>query len=374
MKIIYGGISNKRKRQAVVLILLLVASLTVLFSAVYQSGKEKNAAKADNEYLYDIFTEDGSAPSVPAGSNAATVQSEKSTGVLLIGRDFDSNRTDAIICVYFDGENERVSTLQIPRDTYVIDGDYKGRINNLLPRYKAAAQEAGATDPLDVGIKALMAKINADFGIRLDNYVFLDVSAVSALTDALGGVNVDIPADIDYTDTDRGIDLHLKEGVQRLDGKTAAMFVRYRQGYPQADLGRINAQKLYAAAMLDKLMSFKTLANATTVAEALASYVKTDLSAEQIVSLTARLCLADRSKFVMYTLPGNGVTVNGASYYGTYKELLAEVVCKGFYSVSALALEVPDFYATVDGGYTDTDGIKLSSVIDYGISIPVYAG
>lgn len=374
MKIIYGGISNKRKRQAVALILLLVASLTVLFSAVYQSGKEKNAAKADNEYLYDIFTEDGSAPSVPAGSNAATVQSEKSTGVLLIGRDFDSNRTDAIICVYFDGENERVSTLQIPRDTYVIDGDYKGRINNLLPRYKAAAQEAGATDPLDVGIKALMAKINADFGIRLDNYVFLDVSAVSALTDALGGVNVDIPADIDYTDTDRGIDLHLKEGVQRLDGKTAAMFVRYRQGYPQADLGRINAQKLYAAAMLDKLMSFKTLANATTVAEALASYVKTDLSAEQIVSLTARLCLADRSKFVMYTLPGNGVTVNGASYYGTYKELLAEVVCKGFYSVSALALEVPDFYATVDGGYTDTDGIKLSSVIDYGISIPVYAG
>lgn len=374
MKIIYGGISNKRKRQAVVLILLLVASLTVLFSAVYQSGKEKSAAKADNEYLYDIFTEDGSAPSVPAGSNAATVQSEKSTGVLLIGRDFDSNRTDAIICVYFDGENERVSTLQIPRDTYVIDGDYKGRINNLLPRYKAAAQEAGATDPLDVGIKALMAKINADFGIRLDNYVFLDVSAVSALTDALGGVNVDIPADIDYTDTDRGIDLHLKEGVQRLDGKTAAMFVRYRQGYPQADLGRINAQKLYAAAMLDKLMSFKTLANATTVAEALASYVKTDLSAEQIVSLTARLCLADRSKFVMYTLPGNGVTVNGASYYGTYKELLAEVVCKGFYSVSALALEVPDFYATVDGGYTDTDGIKLSSVIDYGISIPVYAG
>lgn len=354
--------------------MLLVASLTVLFSAVYQSGKEKSAAKADNEYLYDIFTEDGSAPSVPAGSNAATVQSEKSTGVLLIGRDFDSNRTDAIICVYFDGENERVSTLQIPRDTYVIDGDYKGRINNLLPRYKAAAQEAGATDPLDVGIKALMAKINANFGIRLDNYVFLDVSAVSALTDALGGVNVDIPADIDYTDTDRGIDLHLKEGVQRLDGKTAAMFVRYRQGYPQADLGRINAQKLYAAAMLDKLMSFKTLANATTVAEALASYVKTDLSAEQIVSLTARLCLADRSKFVMYTLPGNGVTVNGASYYGTYKELLAEVVCKGFYSVSALALEVPDFYATVDGGYTDTDGIKLSSVIDYGISIPVYAG
>lgn len=373
MKIMAGGVSDKRKRTAVLIALCLVLSLTVLFSVAYQNGRQESAAAEENGYLYQILAESDDRGAHTDDSDSDKVPVAKSCGVLILGKDYDSNRTDAIICVYFDNEKGRVSTLQIPRDTYVTDGDYQGRINNLLPRYKTVAEEAGAADPMDTGIRKLMAKIRSDFGVSLDNYVFLDSKGVAALTDALGGVTLDIPMDIDYTDEDRGIDLHLDEGVQKLDGETAAMFLRYRQGYPQADLGRINAQKLYAAAMLDKLMSFKSVTSAATVMEALASYVKTDLTAEQVLALTTTLCLTDSSRVVMYTLPGNGVTVNGASYYGAYKGLLADVLCNGFYDASAYGLTVPDFYATVDGGYKDTEGVKLSSVLDHGISIPVYA-
>ena len=373
MKIMAGGVSDKRKRTAVLIALCLVLSLTVLFSVAYQNGRQGSAAAEENGYLYQILAESDDRGAHTDDSDGDKVPVAKSCGVLILGKDYDSNRTDAIICVYFDNEKGRVSTLQIPRDTYVTDGDYQGRINNLLPRYKTVAEEAGAADPMDTGIRKLMAKIRSDFGVSLDNYVFLDSKGIAALTDALGGVTLDIPMDIDYTDEDRGIDLHLDEGVQKLDGETAAMFLRYRQGYPQADLGRINAQKLYAAAMLDKLMNFKSVTSAATVMEALASYVKTDLTAEQVLALTTTLCLTDSSRVVMYTLPGNGVTVNGASYYGAYKGLLADVLCNGFYDASAYGLTVPDFYATVDGGYKDTEGVKLSSVLDHGISIPVYA-
>ncbi len=367
MKVVSGGLSNKKKRQGVFIILALVLSLTVLFSVAYQKGGDKEAAAetGSNDYLYGIYESD-----TEVFCESTT---EERQNILLLGKDYDSNRTDAIVCISVNKTAGTVSTLQIPRDTYISDGDYSGRINTLLPRYKTAAAEAGAADPMDTGINALMKKLRDDFGISCHNYIFMDSSAVAALTDALGGVKLDVPADIDYTDTSRGIDLHLKEGVQTLNGEQAAQFVRYREGYPQADIGRIDAQKLYAAAMFDKLLGLGSVKNAAKLAEVLACYVKTDLTAEQVASLATQLCMTSPDRVTMYTLPGNGVTVKGASYYGAYRGLTAELVTAAFGEVSVHALKVPDFYATVDGGYTDIEGVKLSSVLDYGIAIPVYA-
>lgn len=365
MKIISGGVSSKKKRRSVFLVLALVLSLTVLFSVAYQKGKTESVQAGNSEYLYDIYGDETEV-------FYENTQADKHN-ILVLGKDYDSNRTDAIICVSVNKTEGTVSTLQIPRDTYISDGDYSGRVNTLLPRYKTKAEKEGAKDPLSAGIAQLSAKIYTDFGIKCHNYIFMDSAAVAALTDALGGVSLDVPADIDYTDEERDIDLHLKEGMQTLNGEQAAQFVRYREGYPQADIGRIDAQKLYAAAMFDKLVSLGSVKNAAKLAEVLACYVKTDLTAEQIAALAAQLCLTETDKVIMYTLPGNGVTVNGASYYGAYRGLLAELVSAGFGEVSAHALKVPDFYATVDGGYTDTEGVKLSSVLDHGIAIPVYA-
>lgn len=374
MRKIRGKASNAKKNSLVFAILGLTLCLSVLFSVAYQKGRAKDNSEvtgSGHDYLYDIY--EGESGSSAEADASATVPERGTHCVLVLGKDYDSNRTDSIICVSFGPEEGAVSTLQIPRDTYVIDGDYSGRINTLLPRYKTAAEEAEVKDALEEGIYALMDKIKEDFGISCDNYLFLDSGAVATLTDALGGVTVDIPLNIDYTDKARGIDLHLKEGVQRLDGVTAAQFIRYRQGYPQADLGRIDAQKLYCAAMLDKLGNMGSTATVLKVITALSGYVKTDLTAEEIVKLGTKLCLADGERVVMYTLPGNGVTVNGASYYGAYKELLWEIVCRGFGQVSAEALEVTDFYTASSGGYTDTEGVKLSSILDHGIAIPVYA-
>ena len=117
------------------------------------------------------------------------------------------------------------------------------------------------------------------------NYVFLDSAAIEAITNAVGGVTIEIPANIHYTDIERGIDLHLEEGVQRLNGAQAAQFVRYRQGYPQADIGRINAQKLYAAAMLDKLMSFST-ATAETQNATFQAVLNVALRLAEVLSLS----------------------------------------------------------------------------------------
>jgi len=366
MKIITGGISNKKRALIVLTVFALLGSLLALTTAAYQNSRRRGGDKGG--YLYQIYAESQS------GTNSApTEETTTRQTVLVLGKDYDSNRTDAIICVSFDYEGGGVASLQIPRDTYVKDGDYVGRINGLLPRYRAQALENGVEDATDTGIKALMKKIDTDFGIHCDNYVFLDSTAVEQLTNAMGGVTLDIPMDIDYTDTSRGIDLHLKAGKQRLNGAQAAQFVRYRQGYPQADIGRINAQKLFAAAMLEKFRGFSSVSNAAKMVDALSACVKTDLTANDITRMATHVCLAKPDKVVMYNMPGDGVTVNGGSYYGVFTDKLAEILQKGFGGNVAVSTLKAESFNYKEGGYRDTEGVKLSTVLEDGIAIPVYA-
>lgn len=364
MRIITGSLSNKAKIRAALCLFAVLISVLSLGSVAYRKGAAKNEGEGE-DYIYKVYTES-------SGEHSAAIAEDEGKGVLVLGKDYDSNRTDAIICVYFNYKENSVATLQIPRDTYVTDGDYKGRINSLLPRYRAMAANSGAENALEAGIHRLMQKIEADFCIPLDNYIFIDSAAIEKLTDAVGGVKLDIPANIDYTDKSRGIDLHLKEGTQLLNGKQASQFVRYRQGYPQADIGRINAQKLYAAAMLDRLTSFSTLASAINVTDALSAYIKTDIDAESMALLTTKLFLAKQEDVVMYTMPGDGVKVGSGSYYGVFAPQLAEVLSKGFAPTKKESIKAEDF-SHLGGGYTDTDGVKLSSVLKHGLSIPVYA-
>ncbi len=354
MRMIIGGLKNRQKAVFSLCVLCAVAFICVAVSVAFRKEAPKSAAGAD--YIYSILGEATEEQTADGGMN-----------VLLLGRDFDSNRTDAVVCVSFDFEEGSVKTLQLPRDSYVKDGDFSGRLANLLPRYKTEAEGDG--DSLTTGIERLMQKLSADLGLPIHRYVFVESSIVATVTDALGGVTVNIPADIDYTDASRAIDLHLSEGKQTLDGKTAEMFVRYRQGYPQADMGRLDAQKLYVAAVFEKLSSFAAAENAIALADALAQCIKTNLTAEEVARLAAFLFGVDADSVIMFSAPGNGVSVSGAMYYGIYKEKL-EKVLSGFYGFGGTVAVVG--FPEEAGGYTDTEGERLSSVLEHGIAIPVY--
>ncbi len=352
MKMTVGGLTNKQKSIFSICVLCALAFTMIMLTL---ATNKKPTPQTDSSYIYGFL-----------GDNS----DENGLNVLFLGRDFDSNRTDAVAIVSFDFKNGSVKAIQIPRDSYVEDGSYAGRLANLLPRYKTEAEQNGSKTALADGIKRLMTKLESDVGLRIDKYVFMESTAVELITDAVGGVEIEIPADISYTDAERAINLQLKEGKQRLDGKTAAMFVRYRQGYPQADIGRLDAQKMYVAALCDELFSYSSVANAEAIVESLASCVKTDLTAEEITRLSTAVLTAKPEKIVLYTAPGNGVTVNGASYYGLYTESLAEITASCIGCIGkGTAVGFPE---TADG-FTDTEGEKLSAIIEHGLSIPVYA-
>jgi len=77
------------------------------------------------------------------------------------------------------------------------------------------------------------------------------------ITDAVGGVNMCVPADV----TDKNSGLDLLAGCQELDGKDALAYVRMRYADPKGDLGRIERQQQYLSSVLKKVATPAVLIN-----------------------------------------------------------------------------------------------------------------
>jgi anionic cell wall polymer biosynthesis LytR-Cps2A-Psr (LCP) family protein len=94
----------------------------------------------------------------------------------------------------------------------------------------------------------------------------LDLAVFASLVDAVGGIPITIPFDMTYRDPEQGLSILLKKGKTVLDGSAAEQFVRYRSGYVEGDLGRLDAQKLFFAAAFAHAKQHVSVADAISLA------------------------------------------------------------------------------------------------------------
>ena len=239
---------------------------------------------------------------------------------LFLGKDNTSGLCDVIMLVSYDVTDSSVGVVQIPRDTYAkySDGSYK--------KLNGAANALG-------GEGAFCAFLSKNLGVKIDHYISLGIEEVGEIVDIIGGVEVNVPCDMSYKDAEQGLYIDLKAGKTLLNGEMAKKFVRFRSSYTNGDIGRIDAQKLFLAALLRKLKTDTSVLEIGTVAAKLADKVKTSLSLQEIMSLakTAFSVPAERIRFV--TLAGEGAVAkkSGASYYVISRpsciEIFREIFC-----------------------------------------------
>jgi len=141
--------------------------------------------------------------------------------------------------------------ISIPRDTLVdrpactVDG-------KTLP----AATNVMWNEALAVGGPACTAaQVQALTGIAIDDYIVVDFAGFKDMVDAVDGVEVCIPSDID----DDEHNIHLDAGTRKLYGNEALAYVRQRSSTPNSDLGRMKRQQAFISSMLSKVMSAGTL-------------------------------------------------------------------------------------------------------------------
>ena len=247
-----------------------------------------------------------------------TVEEEGQYHLLVLGRDEAAGLTDVMMLVSVDAENGRICLAQIPRDTYFryTEKNYK-KIN-------------GAMSTLG-GADALCRALEKALSTEIDAYILLDLDFVEAAVDMIGGVELDVPCDMDYEDPAQGLSIHIKKGRQMLGGAEAAEFVRFRSGYLRGDIGRMDAQKLFVSAFLEAAWKMEAEELPRLAVSALGA-VRTNMRIDRVIALARMLSAAKPENVTLLTLPGEEVqsAVSGAWYYVLSREGTAAVLEEHF--------------------------------------------
>jgi len=255
--------------------------------------------------------DDASEPS----ADAVTLDKGDRYNFLVIGRDEASGLSDMMMIVSYDTSSGTVNALGLPRDTYAEYSDTSYRKLN------------GAVSKLG-GEVALCEFLSKTLCVPIDYYVTLDLDAVGEVVDAIGGVEVDVPFDMDYDDPAQNLSIHLKAGKRVLGGDEARQFVRYRAGYVRGDIGRMDAQKIFLAALVREVKSGLSLAEAGNIVLGLRDDVRTNLSFDEMAKLVRGAFSVSSENIRFLTLAGDGATAteSGASYYVISRPAAIEIV------------------------------------------------
>lgn len=223
----------------------------------------------------------------------------------------DTALTDTIMVVTCDIKQKKVSVLQIPRDTFVGPETPTGKINAI---YK---QDSSKWDY--AGITGLSKMINEMFQINIDHYVTIKMNGFKQLVDSIGGVEMDVPVDMELNGTT------VKAGPQVLNGEQAIAVVRTRNVYKNADLGRLETQRLFMSGLVDKCLNLGIGDMAKLLPTAMAN-ITTDLNTIQALDYFKVIKGMDMSNISIMTVPGDAAMNKGQSVYSVYPNRTAKML------------------------------------------------
>ena len=232
--------------------------------------------------------------------------------ILVYGVDNDAGGSDTNMLMRFDAGNKRIDVVSLPRDSLMSNGH---KLNS--------SYNNGGTEKLRSNIEDML-------GIPVDFYVSVDLKGFISLVDQIGGVDFDVPEDMDYDDPYQDLHIHFKAGLQHLDGQAAMEVVRFRHnndntGYGgRQDIGRIGTQQAFLKTVAQKLMK---LENVPAMAETFLKYVKTDLTLGNLIWLANEaLGMGGMDAISFATLPGDGTGwYKGMSVYALDPEQVLEM-------------------------------------------------
>ncbi len=167
----------------------------------------------------------------------------------------------------------------------------------------------------DFGITYLQSLIYYNYGIPTDYSAQVNINGFRGVVNAIGGVDLNVPTRMYYVDKYQDLYIDLYPGQQHLNGDKAEQFVRFR-GYPGGDVARLDAQKLFINAFLDKVLSFSTVTKIDDIITEIQKNLYTDISFNNLLKFANKLLNMDIKNGVhMYTLPGTGEYIGPVSYF-----------------------------------------------------------
>ncbi len=257
----------------------------------------------------------GSLFRIPQSEVSLGQRKENTAVILLCGTDKDGTRTDTMMIVYLDGEENRVGLLSLPRDTLTVTG--KGKRAKLNSAY-------GRNGCGEEGMEWTMNYVQDIIGYRPDGYILVDMELVPKVVDLMGGVDVHLDHHIRINNEGEE-EIYIPEGDQHLDGREVLATLRYRYGYATADLGRVEVQRMVIGQCMEQWVSPANLTKLPQALELIQNESLTDLDTNNFLWIGKTL-LTGMDNMTSDTLPGYADMRGGASYFILYPQKVAQLI------------------------------------------------
>lgn len=296
---------------------------------------------------------------------------------LVAGTDQISNNTDTIMIGSFDTVNHKLNIVSIPRDT-LINIQHEVKKANSAYHYAAYYKNVEGSsyyncDPVQSMRKELVKSM---LGFDVDKYVLVNLDAAAEVVDAIGGVEFDLPVDMNYDSKRQDLHIHLNKGLQTLSGDDFVKVMRFRSSYAGGDLQRIEMQQKLLSALADQMLTLGNVPNLTKVAQIVADNMETDMSTENIIYFAKEFLKLSKDDVKFMTLPKLSTgSVFGYSYVFTDIDAWLKMVNESLnpWTTEVTAQNV-DIITYKDGNFYSTTGEVnngIESFLSYNSSDPM---
>lgn len=238
-------------------------------------------------------------------------------------------RSDTMFVVNVDKLEDRVQLLAIPRDLWadIPYGDKpgvwaQGKINAAFD-YGVYYRYPGA------GAGAAVAAVEHNYNLKIDHYVVIDWVGFIELIDAIGGIDIDVPAEMSDFATDvldAFPDQTVKAGPQHMNGTQALGYARVRT---DGDLKRIERQQYVIKAVADRAVSFGYITKLPELWDAYHQAIRTDIDTGLVPGfalLARQLNLRNIETFSLGPASYPGVSDDGQLILLTNRDEMYEVI------------------------------------------------
>ncbi len=226
---------------------------------------------------------------------------ENQTNILLIGVDGSEQMcADTLMLLSLNRTDNSLAVLSIPRDTLITTDKQDNKIAHLM---------TGGDD------QKIIDAVTNNLEIPVNYYARINLEGFRNIIDILGGVEFNVPFDMLYDDPAQNLHISLEKGLQVLDGVKAEHLVRYRSGYPEGDIARVQMQQNFIMELIKQKIDTKYLAEISGLYNELSKNVVTNYPSAKISEDIKVLNKINIKEIETFILPGTTEFRQGTSYF-----------------------------------------------------------
>ena len=248
------------------------------------------------------------------GTTVEEIESLENINILLLGisEDIDSELTDTIILCSYNPQKQSVSMISIPRDTFVGKSKANAKGSDKINSLYAKSPEK------------LLNKVSTIIGVDIEYYAVIKTESLIEMVDIIGGVNFEVPIDMDYDDPTQDLHIHLRKGMQKIDGEKAEQLLRFRHNndgtsypanYGDNDYGRMKTQREFMAETIKQTVSFKNIFKSKKIIDAIFENIETNLEMDNLLIYIPTAVNFDVNNIINNQLPGKSEKCNNLWFF-----------------------------------------------------------